>query len=129
MRAKALLSEFGDAALVGEVAADRRTYFIFDGPNYYVVVTPSASLAGNFTLVDKRAVEYVRHRFGGQKNLTSVELLRRIKRPQYVRDRFGALYILYILEALGQASRRKAKPPARGFLFNLRKPKKRRPAA
>jgi hypothetical protein len=123
MKANALLAEFREATLAGEVAAARRSYFIFEGPKYYIVATLSDPLAGNFTLVDRAAVDYVRKRFGGQKDLTSVELLRRSKNPRYIRGRFGALYILYILEALGEASRRQAKPPARGFLFNLRKPR------
>jgi hypothetical protein len=123
MRANALVSEFREAALIGEVVASRRTYIVFEGPKYYLVATLSNPLSGNFTLVDKRAVEYVRRRFGGKKDLTSGELLRRMKKPNFVRDRFGALYILYILEAMGQASRRQAKLPARGFLFNLRKAK------
>jgi hypothetical protein len=122
MKAKALSTAFREASLVGEVAADRRSYVIFEGPKYYLVTTLSTPLSGNFTLVDKRAVDYVRRRFGGAKNMTSGELLRRIKKPA-VRNRFDALYILYVLEALGQASRRKAKLPARGFLFNLRKPR------
>jgi hypothetical protein len=121
MKAKALLAEFREAALVGEVPADRRSYSVFAGPKYYLVATLSSPLAGNFTLVDKRAVEYARKRFGGRKDLTSGELLQKMKKPAWVRNRFEALYILYILEALGEASRRRAKPPARGFLFNLRK--------
>lgn len=120
MRAKALLALFREATLVGELAGERRTYSIFEAPKFYVLVTQSAPLAGNFNLVDKRAVDRVRGRFGGRKDLTSGELL---KSARYVRDRFDALRILYVLEALGQASRRRAKPPARGFLFNLRKAK------
>ncbi len=123
MRAKALLALFREATLVGEVVGDRLTYSVFEAPNYFILVTQSGPLSGNFNLVDKRGVERVRNRFGGRKDLTSGELLVRMKTARYVRDRFDALRILYVLEALGQASRRRAKPPARGFLFNLRKPR------
>ena len=121
MKAKALLGELREANLVGEVTGARRSYAVFEGPRYYVVVTFSTAVAGNFTLIDKKAVDYVRSAFAGKKDLTSVELLRRIKKRKYARERFDALYILHILEASGEATRRTAKAPARGFLFSLRR--------
>jgi len=120
MKPKALLGEFRQATFVNDVAASRRTYSIFETPKFYIVVTLSSPLAGNFTLVNKSAVDSVRKRFGGKKDMTSGELLKRVKN---LRTRFDALYVLYILEALGVASRRQAKLPARGFLFNLRQPR------
>jgi len=120
MKAKSLPALFREANLVGEVAGERRTYSVFEAPKFYILVTQSGPLAGNFNLVARGVVDRVRGRFGGRKDLTSGELL---KSARYVRDRFDALRILYVLEALGQASRRKARPPARGFLFNLRKAK------
>ncbi len=121
MKAKALLALFREATLVGEVTGARLTYAVFDAPAYYILITQSGPRSGNFNLVDRRAVDRVRGRFGGRKDLTSGELLQRMKRVPYVRDRFDALRVLYVLEALGEASRRQAKPPARGFLFNVRK--------
>lgn len=121
MRAKALLALFREASLVGEVAGARLTYSVFEAPGFFILITQSGPRSGNFNLVDRRAVERVRGRFGGRKDLTSGELLQRMKNAPYIRDRFDALRVLYVLEALGQASRRQAKPPARGFIFNLRK--------
>lgn len=117
MRAKALLALFREATPVRDVVGARLTYSVFQAPDYYILVTQSGPLGGNFNLVKRAAVDRVRSRLGGRHDLTSAELLKR----GYVRDRFDALRILYVLEALGEAKRRQAKPPARGFLFNLRK--------
>jgi hypothetical protein len=126
---KALVNEIRQSAYVGEVASDRQTYFVLDATKYYVLLNFSAARTGYLNLIDKRAVQYVQKRFGGEKNLTATTLADRARSGKFVRDRLDALRILYVLEALGQASRRKAKLPARGFLFNLRKPKERRAAA
>ena len=126
---KALVNEIRRSAYVGEVASERQTYFVLDATKVYVLLNFSAARTGYLNLIDKRAVQYVQKRFGGEKNLTATALAARVRSGTFVRDRLDALRILYVLEALGQASRRRAKPPARGFLFNLRKPKERRAAA
>jgi len=126
---KAIVNEIRKSAFVGEVASDRQTYFVLDATKSYVLLNFSTGRTGYLNLIDKRAVQYVQKRFGGQKNLTATALAERVKSGSFVRDRLDALRILYVLEALGQASRRKARPPARGFLFNLRKSKERRTAA
>ena len=126
---KALVNEIRRSAYVGEVVSDRQTYFVLDATKVYVLLNFSAARTGYLNLIDKRAVQYVQKRFGGQRNLTATALAARVRSGTFVRDRLDALRILYVLEALGQASRRRAKPPARGFLFNLRKPKERRAAA
>jgi len=126
---KAIVNEIRKSAFVGEVASDRQTYFVLDATKYYVLLNFSTGRTGYLNLIDKRAVQYVQKRFGGEKNLTATALAERAKSGAFVRDRLDALRILYVLEALGQASRRNAKPPARGFLFNLRKSKERRAAA
>lgn len=120
MRAKALLSLFRRAEPVGEIVGARLTYSVFEAPDYFILITQSGPRSGNFNLVDRRAVERVRSRFGGRKDLTSGELLKRMKNASTIRDRFDALRVLYVLEALGQASRREAKLPARGFVFSIR---------
>ena len=118
---KTLIGEIRQSAFVAEVVSDRQTYYVLDGTKHYVLINFSAQRTGYLNLIDKRAVDYVQKRFGGQKNLTATALAARVTKRQFVRDRLDALRILYVLEALGQASRRKARPPARGFLFNLKK--------
>jgi len=118
MNAKALLGQFREATFVGQVAGLRSTYYVLQTPTHFILITVSVPLSGNFNLVTRRAVQSVQKRFGGKKNLTSAEIF---KKTRAVRDRFDILRILYVLEALKQASKRQAKPPARGFVFSLRK--------
>lgn len=124
MRAKALVAVFREATPVGDVVAARLTYSVFETPESFILITQSGPRSGNFNVVDRRAVERVQARFGGRSDLTSGELLRRMKNRSGIRDRFDALRVLYVLEASGQATRREAKAPARGFVFRLRKPKR-----
>ena len=118
MKAKALLGEFREAEFLGEVAGLRSRYYILRTDKHFILITQSGPLAGNFNFVTRRAVESVQRRFGGKRGLTSAEIL---KRSSAVKDRFDVLRILYVLEAMKQATKRIAKPPARGFVFDLRK--------
>ncbi len=118
MNAKALLGQFHEATFVGQVAGLRSTYYVLQTKTHYILITVSGALSGNFNLVTKRAVESVQRRFGGKSGLTSAEIL---KKTRAVRDRFDVLRILYVLEALKQATKRQAKAPARGFVFTIRK--------
>jgi len=99
MKARQLLAEFRDAAFVGEVAGLRNTYYVLATDKHFILVTLSGPLSGNF-------------------NLTSAEIL---KKSRSLRDRFDVLRILYVLEAMKQATKKQAKAPARGFVFALRK--------
>ena len=120
MKAKALLGEFRKAEFIGQVAGLRSTYYILRTDKHFILITQSGPLSGNFNFVTRRAVESVQRRFGGKKGLTSAQIL---KRSSAVKDRFDVLRILYVLEAMKQATKRIAKPPARGFVFDLRKPR------
>ncbi|PYQ57646.1 MAG: hypothetical protein DMF58_17830 [Acidobacteria bacterium] len=117
MKAKQLLTEFRDAAFIGEVASLRNTYAVFATESHFILVTFSGPLSGNFNLVKRRVVEGFQRRFGGRKNLTSGEIL---KRSSFT-DRFDVLRVLYVLEAMKQATKKWAKPPGRGFVFAVKR--------
>jgi|SRR2546428_7306686 len=116
MNAKALLSEFRDAKLVGQVYGLRTTYYVLATDTNFILITFSGPLSGNFNLVRRRAVEAMQRRFGGKKDLTSGEIKKKTRL-----DRFDVLRILYVLEAMKQATKKAAKAPARGFVFALKK--------
>ena len=118
MKARALLGEFRDAEFIGEISGLRSTYYILRTDKHYILITQSGPISGNFNFVTRRAVDSIQRRFGGQRGLTSAEIL---KRSSVVKDRFDVLRVLYVLEALGQAKKRIAKPPGRGFVFDIRK--------
>jgi hypothetical protein len=117
MKAKALLAEFRGAEFVGQVSGLRTTYYVLATDTNFILITFSGPLSGNFNLVKRRAVEAVQRRFGGRKDLTSAEILKKSS----LRDRFDVLRILYVLEAMKQAAKKVAKPPGRGFVFALKK--------
>lgn len=123
MNIKTLMYEVKEAEYLGEVEGDRQTYYVYRGQRHYLLFTFSGTQFGNFNLVEFGAVKYVRNAFGGEKGLTSGSLLKRSRKHQYIQDRFDALRILYILVATKQATKRKNKPPLKGFLFNIKKVK------
>jgi hypothetical protein len=120
MNARSLLGQFREATFVGQVTGLRSTYYVLSTKSHFILITLSGPLSGNFNLVTRRSVEAVQRRFGGKKNLTSAVIL---KKSRAIRDRFDVLRILYVLEALKQATKRQAKPPGRGFVFTLKKPR------
>ena len=116
MKARQLLAEFRSADFVAEVAGLRNSYGVFATPKHFILVTFNAPLGGNFNLVKRSAVESIQKRFGGKKGLTSGDIRKKTRL-----DRFDVLRILYVLEAMKKATKKWAKPPARGFVFAIKK--------
>lgn len=121
MNAKRLLAEFREAAFVGEIDGLRTTYSVLSTEKHFILITFAGPLAGNFNLVKRSAVEAVQRKFGGKRNLTSGEILKK----SALRDRFDVLRVLYVLEAMKQATKKWAKPPGRGFVFAIKTPRRR----
>jgi len=102
MKVDALLS---DLAYRGEASGMRQTYYVFQGPQNYLVLSFSRTKpqSGYFNIVDAEAVEYVHKRFAGEKGLTSKLLRQRCTRPEYIKTALEALNILYVLTATHRA--------------------------
>jgi hypothetical protein len=90
----------------GEVFAVRQKYFVFEASDYFMVLSFSASKpgAGNFNVVDKKAVQYVHARFERQRKVTANAVVDRAHRSKHVPDSLAALNILYVLAATGAAT-------------------------
>jgi hypothetical protein len=116
-----LISEASHSAFVGEVQAEKQTYYVLKGPTHFLLFTFSGPKSGYFNAIEQAAVAYVQAAFAGTRSISSAEVLKRAKKPQLIVGRFDVLNILYILVALKDATMRKAKSPRRGFLFNIRK--------
>jgi hypothetical protein len=90
----------------GRVEAVRQTYHVFESAGYFFVLSFARSRArrssGYFNLVDKRAIEYVRQRFGGKRGVTAKDVAAR--RTRHIPTRLLALNALYVLVALKGAS-------------------------
>lgn len=89
----------------GEVPAVRQTYYVFEGKKHFFVLTfsRSKSNAGNFNIVDADAANYIAKAFSGKKAVSSKDVLKGCKKPQYVSDSLKALNILYSLVATKRA--------------------------
>ncbi|HAR49193.1 hypothetical protein ER57_12120 [Smithella sp. SCADC] len=89
----------------GEVSAVRQTYYVFEGKKHYFVLTFSRTKpnAGNFNIVDVNAANYIAKIFAGKKAITSNDVLKNCKKPQYVSDSLKALNVLYSLVATNRA--------------------------
>ncbi len=90
----------------GEVPAMRQTYYVFEGKKYYFVLSFSRakSNAGNFNIIDVEAVQYVLKLFAGKKGITSKQVVKASRKPQYVTKNFDALNVLYVLVAIRKAT-------------------------
>lgn len=88
---------------VGRADGKRQTYHVFQGGQYFFVLSFSRSKpnAGNFNVVKPDAVEYVRSRFAGWTAVTTNEVVARAKRSRHVPNSLAALNILYVLAAAG----------------------------
>ena len=91
----------------GDVAGVRQTYYVLEAKGCFFVMSFARSDAkpgaGYFNVVDVKAVDYVRDRFAGEKNVTAQEVARRAKRTKHAPTSLVALNILYILVALDEA--------------------------
>lgn len=91
----------------GEVAAVRQTYYVLEAEGAYFVLSfalaESKAGSGYFNVVDAKAVEYVRERFAGEREVTANAVVARAKRTSHAPTSLVALNILYVLVALEQA--------------------------
>jgi hypothetical protein len=94
-----------DLTYRGEASGVRQTYHVFQAPRHYLVLSFSRTKpnTGYFNIVDTEAVDYVRHKFSGEKGLTSQALRKRCTKPEHIKTPLEALNILYVLAATHQA--------------------------
>ena len=91
----------------GRVAAIRQTYHVFEGSDYFFVLSFALSKSrrgsGYFNAVSSAAVQYVQAHLGGKNGVTAKDTFSAARRTRHVPTRLMALNILYVLVALGQA--------------------------
>ncbi len=91
----------------GEVGGVRQTYYVLEAEGSFFVMSFARSEskpgAGYFNMVDAKAVDYVRDRFAGEKNVTAQEVADRARRTKHAPTSLIALNILYVLVALDEA--------------------------
>lgn len=108
----------------GEAVGPRQTYYVFAAKDCYFVLSfaapGSTRTAGYFNIAETEAVEFVRKRFAGERNVSARDVVKRASRTKHVPGNLDALNILYVLVALGEASIAGV-GPNRQLLFSVRK--------
>ena len=91
----------------GEVTGIRQTYYVLEAEGGFFVMSfaraETKAGSGYFNVVDGKAVDYVRERFAGVRNVTAKDVLARARRTGHAPTSLAALNILYVLVALDQA--------------------------
>ncbi len=112
-------SLFGDLRYRGLVRSAKRNYHIAEGVSHYVLFSPGKASGGNFTVVTRKAVDYMVKRLGGRRSVTSADALAACKRSKFLNDRFEVLNALYVL--VGTKRARISKMVGRTLYFDIRK--------
>lgn len=105
----------------GEVDGKRQRYYVFEGKEFYLVLSFSKQKrgAGNFNIVESEAVEYIHNRFAGARAVTSKDVVVKARRTRHVPTPLAALNALYVLAATGRA-RIDTRRTDRRLFFNVR---------
>lgn len=90
---------------LNEVSSIKQTYYVFQHATHFIVLTlKTDGKTGNFSIVEKAAVEYVFSKIKGKKNITKNDIKKYSKKPNYTGTDFDVLNIMYILVALRKAT-------------------------
>ncbi|PYR48838.1 MAG: hypothetical protein DMF89_14505 [Acidobacteria bacterium] len=110
---------FSDLRYRGLVKSVRREYHVLEGSQHYVLVSPGQQSGGNYTIVLKRALDYLMRRLGGRRSVTSATAFAACRRSKYFQNRFAVLNALYALVGIGAAQISKMVGPT--LFFDIRK--------
>lgn len=108
-----------DLAYRGEVTGKRQTYYVYEGRRHYLVLSRSRPGSGNFNVIMREAVDYVRMKFSGVKGITSQDVVKQSKNSQYIKSALNALNILYVLVALKAAGIDRRRSAQKQLFFNI----------
>ena len=97
---------FRGVRYVGTAEGDRKTYYVFEKDEGYLVVAPNYDGGFNLNIVDGEVPEVITKAFKGKK-LTVRRLKESNRRPDLFSAPFAALNALYVMVALGRARKLK----------------------
>jgi hypothetical protein len=88
----------------GLVRGSRRNYHVFEGPQFFVVLSPRpGGHGGNYHVIERQALNYVLSRVGGNRSITTKEVRDACRRSKFLQDRFAVLNTLYALAGIKKA--------------------------
>lgn len=96
----------------------RKTYYVFEGNVGYLLVAPASDRGFYLSVIDREAPEVVSKAFKNEK-LTAKQLRKSGRRPDLFGARFAALGTLYVMVALGRATKLKQRQ-GKALVFKIR---------
>jgi hypothetical protein len=106
---------FKEVRYVGRAKGERRTYHVFEGARAYLVVSPNTRGGLNVNPVSRKAPDLIARRFRGR-HVTAKRLR---KAGGLFRAAFAPLNALYVMVALGRASKLKIRE-GRSMVFSVK---------
>jgi hypothetical protein len=91
-------------SFVDVVDSRRQRYYVYEDRKRYVIMSVNTIKQNsfNYSVITKEIVEQTREFFSGQ-NVTSTDVLQKLKRKKVDIEQFGALNVLYALCSIGSA--------------------------
>lgn len=117
-------SLFSSVRYRGLVRSAKRNYHVAEAISYYVLLSPGKGDSGNFTVVPRKAVDYLAKRLGGKRSVTSADALAACRRSKFLRNRFAVLNALYAL--VGTKRARIAAMTGQTLYFDILRPSRNR---
>jgi hypothetical protein len=84
---------------IGEATGKRQNYYVFESDRRYLLLTFSKRKhnSGNFTVVDRESVIYLRKLLSGKTGITVNSIFDICKKPQFFKNKFDVLSNMYVL--------------------------------
>ncbi|MEI7728527.1 MAG: hypothetical protein WCO56_03110 [Verrucomicrobiota bacterium] len=96
----------------------KRNYHVLEAPQHYIIFSPNKHEdAGNYTIVPKKALNFIVKKLGGTKSITTAEVLAACKGSMYFGNHFSALNAMYAL--IGAKGARVSKISGNKLFFNI----------
>jgi hypothetical protein len=109
---------FSGAKFIGQAEGERRSYYVFQADNGYLVATPQSTRNYSVTVVQSEVPEVISRKYKG-KQVTVSTLKSMGSGTGLFRDYFDRLNALYVMVALGRAKKLKKKL-GRAMLFRVK---------
>ena len=111
-------SLFTDAEFIGQAEGDKRSYYVFQAANGYLVAAPQGPNTYSLTVISREAPEVISKKFKGAQ-VTVNSLKSHARRPDLFGGYFDRLNALYVMVALGKARKLKRRL-GKAMLFKIK---------
>ena len=109
---------FAEATFVGQAEGDRRTYYVYQTANSFLVAAPQGPGSYSLTVIQADAPDVISSKFKGAQ-ITVNTLKTKAHRPDLFSQYFDRLNALYVMVALGKAKKLK-KRLGKAMVFKIK---------